>query len=248
MDFAEGNRKHWDDYASKYDSKPWQQKIVNQLLEEIRHRLDWIGVEWIDKSNANKPLNKSERTPERNVRVLDYACGPGNVSKALAPYASELRGIDISENMVREYNARAINQDFSPSEMFATVGDLLDSNGPSPSILGSDFYEFDLAVVGMGFHHFEQPALAIKRLAERLKPGKGVALIIDMLPHSKEDMPAEVQSIIAHHGFGKDDVETMFREAGCEDFDFVVLDEPIRMGDDGKIERKLFMARGRRQK
>lgn len=45
------------------------------------------------------------------------------------------------------------------------------------------FFEFDLAVVGLGFHHFDHPDLAAKRLAARLKPG-GVLLIIDFLPHA----------------------------------------------------------------
>lgn len=45
------------------------------------------------------------------------------------------------------------------------------------------FSGFDLAVVGLGFHHFDDPDLAAKRLAARLKPG-GVLLIIDFLPHA----------------------------------------------------------------
>jgi len=36
--------------------------------------------------------------------------------------------------------------------------------------------------VGLGFHHFENPGLAAKRLAERLKVG-GVLFIVDFLEH-----------------------------------------------------------------
>lgn len=150
--------------------------------------------------------------------------------------------------MVREYNARATSQGFSPSEMFATAGNLLDPSGPSASLLGPDFHDFDLAVSSMAFHHLENPALATKRLVERLKPGTGVILIIDSLPHSMEDVPHEFVPIIAHHGFSKDNMETLFKEAGCDNFDFVVVEEPVKMGDDMKMERQAFMARGRRQK
>lgn len=45
------------------------------------------------------------------------------------------------------------------------------------------FSGFDLAVVGLGFHHFDDPDLAAKRLAARLKPG-GALMIIDFLPHA----------------------------------------------------------------
>ncbi|KAI9791360.1 MAG: hypothetical protein M1835_000377 [Candelina submexicana] len=245
MDLAEDNRKHWNDLASTYDSKPWQQKIVNQVSSEIRNRLDWIGVDWID-DKATK--SSSRGTLQKQVRVLDFACGPGTVSRALAPYASEFRGVDISENMVREYNTRAANLGFPPTEMFATTGNLLDPSGPSANLLGPDLYNFDLAVVGMGFHHLEHPALATKRLVERLKPAEGVILIIDCLPHSMEDLPSEFRPIIANHGFSKEDMKTLFKEAGCDDFGFVVFEEPIKMGDDGKIERRGFMARARRVK
>lgn len=44
------------------------------------------------------------------------------------------------------------------------------------------FFGFDLAVVGLGFHHFDDPELAAKRLVVRLRPG-GVLMIIDFLPH-----------------------------------------------------------------
>ena len=54
---------------------------------------------------------------------------------------------------------------------------------PPPPHLSTPFYHsFDLAVVGLGFHHFDDPGLAATRLVERLKPG-GVLMIVDFLPH-----------------------------------------------------------------
>jgi SAM-dependent methyltransferase len=67
--------------------------------------------------------------------------------------------------------------------MSASVGNLLDPADPSPAdFKGKEWFNFDIAVVGLGFHHFEDPALAATRLAERLKPG-GVLMIIDFMPH-----------------------------------------------------------------
>lgn len=44
------------------------------------------------------------------------------------------------------------------------------------------FFNFEMACVGLGFHHFDDPALAAKRLVGRLRAG-GVLMILDFLPH-----------------------------------------------------------------
>jgi len=89
--------------------------------------------------------------------------------------------------MVLVYNRNAQNQGLPPEFMSASIGNLIDPADPSPAdFRGEEWFNFDLAVVGLGFHHFEDPALAAARLAERLRPG-GVLMIIDFMPH-------------AHHG------------------------------------------------
>jgi hypothetical protein len=86
--------------------------------------------------------------------------------------------------MAAEYNTLASNQGLAPSEMRASVGNLLDPADASPAAFcGEEWFGFDLAAVGFGFHHFEDPVLAASRLAERLETG-GVLLIIDFLPHA----------------------------------------------------------------
>lgn len=173
--------------------------------------------------------------------------------------------------MVKEYNARAVSQGFSPAQMFATQGDLLARENPSPSICGPDFYGFDLAAVDLAFHHFEDPPLAAKRLVERLKPGRGVLFIVDFLPHEHghgdgkktgthmgahhdaeegraEDPVKAAIHTIAHHGFAKETIEGMLKDAGCVDVEYVVLEEPFRLSDEMQgPERTAFMIRGRRE-
>lgn len=58
--------------ASKYDVKPWQQRISVQITAEIRSKLDFIGVDW---------AKDDEKVGERQIRLLDYACGTGMVSR-----------------------------------------------------------------------------------------------------------------------------------------------------------------------
>jgi hypothetical protein len=88
--------------------------------------------------------------------------------------------------MVEAYNMRASNQGLPSSFMTAHVVDLLDPSVPAPAELQSEeFFNFDLAVVGMAYHHFEDTALATARLVERLTPGKGVLLIVDFVPDGR---------------------------------------------------------------
>lgn len=163
----------------------------------------------------------------------------------MASYVSEVRGIDISVNMVHEYNTRAQNQGLYPSEMSAVVGDLLDPSGASPSICEPDLFQFDLAVVGFSLHHFANPELAVMRLLERLKAGTGVLLIIDFLPH--EHIASIGHHTVAHHGFGESDMTAILERAACQEVDYVVLGRGVTRAASGEQhERGVFMCKGRK--
>ena len=136
--------------------------------------------------------------------------------------------------------------------MSATVGNLLDPANPSPHSLSSPkFFDFDIAVVGLGFHHFEDPFLAAKILTERLKKG-GVLMIIDFLPHEHfhgghHHNPAA--HTVMHMGFKEEEVRKMFGDAGAGGgFEYVVVGKEIVFTDateNGEdLKRSVFMARG----
>jgi len=177
-------------------------------------------------------------------------------TQALAPYVTQCMGIDLSEGMVNEYNSSAQNQGILSSEMHAVLGNLIDATNPNPSPLSSpEFHDFDIAVVGLGFHHFDDPALAAKRLAERLKKG-GVLMIVDFMPHEHfhghdshnhgHDHPAK--KTVMHMGFSDEEVKKMFEGAGVGGgFKFVVLGKGVVFENKEKgmkMERSVFMARG----
>lgn len=165
--------------------------------------------------------------------------------------------------MVAQYNLRASNQGLSSSEMVAYQGNLLNRDDPKPASLESpEFYNFDMAAVGLGFHHFDDPGLAAKRLAERLKPG-GVLLIIDFMPHAPEQVHGgrghdhghggnghakDARHTVTHHGFSEDQVKKMFVDAGVEkEFAFQTIGDGVvfvRGGGEEDMRRTVFMARG----
>lgn len=172
------------------------------------------------------------------------------IGQAFAPYVTQCVGIDLSENMVAEYNKSVVNQGIRSSEMHAVIGNLLSPSDPSPASLSSpEFFNFDIAAVGVGFHHFDDPVFAAKQLVARLKPG-GILFIIDFLPHPKMDLyNSPATHTVVHLGFSEEDVRRMFDEAGVGgDFRYVIVGKEIvftHAKEEGKsIVRSVFMARG----
>lgn len=168
---------------------------------------------------------------------------------------TSISGIDISENMVAKYNEAASSSGLSPEQAHAVVGDLFAEAVPA-ELKSSEYYEFDIACIGLGFHHFEHPDVAIKRLAERLKAATGVLVIIDFLPFSTERDHGhagesgefqEMKHTIKHNGFTGDQMRDMYEEAGFVDFDIVALKQPAVMElKSGTVQRTLFISKGRK--
>ena len=188
---------------------------------------------------------------QRLTNSTHLACGTGSITKALGPFVTTIQGIDISENMVEQYNKAALSSGSKPESANAVVGDLF-AEKVSEHLAGPRFQSFDIAVIGLGFHHFEDPTLSVKRLVERLKP-EGVLVIVDFLPFDKGPHHAAHSNAhgsshtIKHNGFDRSSMETLFTKAGLEDFGWSVLDEPAIMEfDNGTVHRTLFIARARR--
>ncbi|EDR10828.1 uncharacterized protein LACBIDRAFT_315686 [Laccaria bicolor S238N-H82] len=196
---------------------------------------------------------------------MDFACGPGLISRELAPYAKSIVGVDISPGMVDQYNTRVANQGIPREEMRAVCADL---QGTADELDGE---KFDLVVVrpstqiraptsltpsqpligelsaiqcASSYHHFASINDITRTLAFFLKPN-GVLLVIDLLKSDDaetEDLfPDHGHHIVAHKGgFKEDDLRTAFREAGLTAFMFNDAMTVKRRGHD----LKLFIAKG----
>ncbi|RMZ92278.1 hypothetical protein DV736_g495, partial [Chaetothyriales sp. CBS 134916] len=220
-DFTATNKAYWDELASRYSEQQWQRDMISQITAFLQSHASWIGISPTDK-------------------VLDYACGPGTITNAFGARAAEYQGIDLSDKMVEAYNAR-----FQPESDFnatAIVGNLLTEDRRSEHLSDPKFFNFDLAAIGLGFHHFENLELCLQRLTERIKPG-GTLIIVDFLTHEPE---ARFHKIVAHHGFSQGQIKQLFEEAGLVDVDIVVMDGEVLMHD--RMPRKVFAARARQPK
>ncbi|MCJ1357241.1 MAG: hypothetical protein MMC33_007237 [Icmadophila ericetorum] len=265
-----------DSKAATYAGPEWQQAMVEQITAEMRSRLDWYGVPWVTNTTVPNPKSSTVPTADadsegaREVKMLDYACGPGMASHAFLTHVTKIRGIDLSSGMVTEYNrrAKALALPVPEETMHAVRGNLF-ADVVEPDLDRPELYGFDFAIANAAFHHFEDPELATKRLVERLKSWNGVLMIVDFLPQEAggghghghghghrhghggvkdaEDFYSTSAHTIAHFGFEKGRVVKMFEDAGCVDVDVIVLKKPLKFGEGADApEIKAFMGKGRR--
>lgn len=65
--------------ASHYDSK--HEQATEEIARRIESRLDFIGVNWVEDESSEDEGDKPDGKFERQVRLLDYACGTGSMSR-----------------------------------------------------------------------------------------------------------------------------------------------------------------------
>ncbi|QGI78663.1 hypothetical protein CEK25_005392 [Fusarium fujikuroi] len=213
---------------------PWIQRLCSQISDELQQNLGWIGV-------PDKP---------GQFKMLDYACGNGVASRALAPYVSVVRGIDISSKMVEQYNMLAEAAGFSSDKMRAIHGDLMDPEAsPSPELDTPEFNDFDLIVMCMALHHVQDYTAMIQKLSEKLRSG-GVLLIIDLVASSESGCPeAPLSKELSNHtmskmGFTEVEVKTAFEKAGLEGWSWRWCSERSQVPEEIGGEQQGFFARG----
>ncbi|KAG5819833.1 hypothetical protein H9Q74_009243 [Fusarium xylarioides] len=231
---GEKNKEHFDQVAAEVFKHPWIQRLCNQISDELRQNLGWIGI------------------PEKpdQFKMLDYACGNGVASRALAPYVSIVRGIDISSKMVEKYNMLAEAAGFCTDKMRAIHGDLMNPEAsPSPDLDTPEFNDFDLIVMCMALHHVQDYAAMIQKLSEKLRPG-GVLLIIDLVASSESGCPeATMSKELSNHtmskmGFTEMEVKTAFEKAGLKDWSWRWCSERSQVPEEIGGEQQGFFARG----
>jgi ubiquinone/menaquinone biosynthesis C-methylase UbiE len=101
----------------------------------------------------------------RGGRVLDLACGTGQLAFALRPWFSEVWAVDQEPDMVTKVRVKA----------GADAAGGIRAIGSSAEVLEAEPGYFDLVVIGNAFHRLDRDLVA-GRVFEWLKPGGYLAL------------------------------------------------------------------------
>lgn len=122
--------------------------------------------------------------PRADERWLEVACGPGLVSRKLAPHVHEVHGVDMTPAMIevarREASAAGVgNATF-------TVGDATALELPTASVDG--------AVARFAIHHIPAPGRLFHELARVVRPG-GRIILADHVADADADAAAWSQEI-----------------------------------------------------
>ncbi|KAH8114082.1 S-adenosyl-L-methionine-dependent methyltransferase [Phellopilus nigrolimitatus] len=202
--------------AHAYDDIPYARELTGKIADAIlrAHAFD------------------AEQTT-----VLEFACGTGLVSAALAPHAKQIVGVDISQGMVDQYNLRFANQGVSPDKIRAVCLELTGAEGE----LGGQ--KFDVAVCTLAYHHFSSIEAVTCTIAAFLKPC-GALLVADFTesgaPDASMGKPELAHAIAHENGIAEPSIHAVFDTAGLQDFYYhpcVHVATPER-------ELNVFIARG----
>jgi len=101
----------------------------------------------------------------RGTRVLDVACGTGNLAVIAARQGCEVSGIDIAGNLIEQARARA-----------ASEGLKIDFKEADAEALPFSYSRFDHAVSMFGVMFTPQPEIAAAELRRVVRPGGQIAL------------------------------------------------------------------------
>lgn len=133
--------------------------------------------------------------------VADLGCGTGNAAEHLSRHVGRVIAIDQSQPMLNAAQKRLRSCD----NIDFRLGDLNDLPLPDHSV--------DAATCVLVLHHLASPEQAIREMARIVKPG-GIALVIDMLPHTHEEYLHTMGH--AHLGFDPESLASDFRKAGFQ--------------------------------
>ena len=131
--------------------------------------------------------------------VADLGCGTGPVMERIAPFVARVIGIDNSPAMLKAARKRLERHDNTDLRK----GDL--------SAVPIDDASVDAAMLILALTYVADPAVVVRELARILKPG-GRAVLVDLLPHDREDFRRQLGQ--TRLGFDPGECEQLLLESG----------------------------------
>ena len=152
-----------------------------------------------------------EREPAGSL--LDVGTGAGHILQLLGDQVETAVGIDLSRDMLMVARANLFRKGLRHCQVRHAEMTAL----PFPAA------HFDAVTLHMVLHYAQRPGAAIREAARVLKPG-GRLVVVDFLPHDREELRSEH----AHRwlGFSDSAMADFFAEAG------LVSEAPHHLGGD----------------
>jgi ubiquinone/menaquinone biosynthesis C-methylase UbiE len=131
--------------------------------------------------------------------VADLGCGTGSVTAEIAPYVRQVIGVDNSAAMLKAARSRTAGL----HNVDLRLGDL----ESLPLEAGSA----DAALLLLALTYVPDPSAVLSEVARVLKRG-GRAVVVDLLPHDRDDFRRQMGQRVA--GFEPRKLAGLMREAG----------------------------------
>lgn len=177
-------------------------------MTENKTRFDAAAAEW-DKSQTR--VNMATKITSQIIKniplqsshtVMDFGCGTGLVGLNIAPLVAKLVGADLSSEMLKNFEAKANEQQLGNVDIMELSAD---------SHLGEG--EYDAIVSAMTVHHIEKPSELFARFAQAVKSG-GYLGVADL---AKEDGSFHSDNTgVYHFGFTPEEFSGFFTKNGFE--------------------------------
>ena len=173
------NVKRFDDAAAAWEEKPQRVALARKVAEAIQQEI---------------PL-------ARTMRVLEYGCGTGLVSRALSPHVAKIVAVDTSPRMLEVLRRKAGEEQIG--NIVPLAHDLTEKSLPEK--------DFDLVISSMTLHHIQEIEGVLHRFFEALKPG-GYLAVADLV--TEDGTFHDDNSGVAHHGINPETVRTILAKNG----------------------------------
>ncbi len=131
--------------------------------------------------------------------VGDLGCGTGHLTEAIAPFVHRVIAVDDSSAMLSAARRRV-----------ASMSNVEVKSGRLESLPIED-ESLDAALLFLVLHYVPEPEAAIAEARRTLKPG-GRLLVVDMMPHDRDDLLQEMGHI--WRGFSEEQIASLFEAAG----------------------------------
>ena len=197
--------------------------VLRRREVRSRHWFEEVAPEWDNiRQVFNDEIHRARamtRLIPGDLCVADIGTGTGILARELAQAGVRVLAIDRSQQMI----------DTARAKCGSGLSDYVEFRCGEANALPVADNEVDAAMAHMVLHYVASPAEALHEMARIVRPG-GRIVVVDFVQHDHAWMKEQLG--VLWQGFALDVVQRWFREAGLEDIQVVVDEQPPRGGAD----------------